>query len=234
MEDINNKYTTHQVTNSQSQPTRFANNGMTQQSKDSEGYFNYHQGQNGKLLLSERGHPRCNYCSIPSHKREVCRFRLAGIRRAHHPDSGNLQSRRQQKQPTSAIEPWGQNQSHWYTPPLEGHDNYHLAPNGTLLLSSRGHPMCNCCGIPSHKREACRFRARDVGENLIRTHHMDWGHLQPVDSKKRLAAVTLTNLEEATYSSREEINLEHRYDLNKYRNRTARSEPLCLEQFWGL
>jgi hypothetical protein len=48
--------------------------GITQ-SKDAEGYNQYQQGQDGKILLNEKGHPRCNYCGIPSHRRDACRIK---------------------------------------------------------------------------------------------------------------------------------------------------------------
>jgi hypothetical protein len=88
--------------------------GITQ-SKDTEGYNQYQQGQDGKILLNERGHPRCNYCGIPSHRRDTCRIKqkdvLEGIKRPHHPNRGNLQSNNQQRRSTLAKDsdpstPW--------------------------------------------------------------------------------------------------------------------------------
>jgi hypothetical protein len=85
------------------------------QSKDTEGYNQYQQGQDGKILLNERGHPRCNYCGIPSHRRDTCRIKqkdvLEGIKRPHHPNRGNLQSNKQQRRSTLAKDsdpstPW--------------------------------------------------------------------------------------------------------------------------------
>ena len=82
--------------------------GVTQ-SKDAEGHNQYQQGQDGKILLNERGHPRCNYCGIPSHRRDTCRTRhkdvLEGIKRPHHPNRGNLQSNNQQRRSTLSKDP---------------------------------------------------------------------------------------------------------------------------------
>jgi hypothetical protein len=67
----------------------------------------------GKILLNEKGHPRCNYCGIPSHRRDACRIKQKdvqdGIKRAFHPSRGQLQSNNQQRRSTLAkdsSEPW--------------------------------------------------------------------------------------------------------------------------------
>ena len=65
------------------------------QSKDSQdgGFNNYRQTQDGTVMISPQGHPLCNYCGIPSHKRELCRIkkadREAGMTRTIHPDRDN-------------------------------------------------------------------------------------------------------------------------------------------------
>ena len=69
------------------------------QSKDSQdgGFNNYRQTQDGTLMISPQGHPLCNYCGIPSHKRELCRIkkadREAGLTRTIHPDRDNPKTR---------------------------------------------------------------------------------------------------------------------------------------------
>ena len=61
------------------------------QSKDAQegGFFNYRQNQDGTLQTSMYGHPLCNYCGTPSHKRENCgikrKDREAGVARTFHP-----------------------------------------------------------------------------------------------------------------------------------------------------
>ena len=65
------------------------------QSKDSQdgGFNNYRQTQDGTVMVSPQGHPLCNYCGIPSHKRELCMKkkadRDAGLTRTIHPDRDN-------------------------------------------------------------------------------------------------------------------------------------------------
>ena len=82
-------------------------------SKDADGFNQYHQGNDGKILLNEKGHPHCNYCSIPCHNRGNCRIRLKdvqeGIKRAFHPSRGQLQSNNQQRRlmlARESAEPW--------------------------------------------------------------------------------------------------------------------------------
>ena len=54
------------------------------------GHFNYRQNQDGTLLKSIHGHLICNYCGVPSHKRERCFIKEAdrknGITRIYHPN----------------------------------------------------------------------------------------------------------------------------------------------------
>ena len=62
------------------------------QSKDTQdgGFHNYRQTQDNVLITSPQGHPLCNYCGRPSHKRELCGVkrndRAAGLTRTFHPD----------------------------------------------------------------------------------------------------------------------------------------------------
>ena len=64
----------------------------TAQSRDSQdgGYNNYRQSQDGTLHKSPQGHPICNYCGTPSHKRETCSLKIKdrkdGLTRVIHPD----------------------------------------------------------------------------------------------------------------------------------------------------
>ena len=79
-----------------------------QQSRDPDGGFhNYCQNANGELQLSPQGHPQCNYCGIPSHKREHCTIKMAdrkkGLNRAVHPDRGTMSSNNQIKKQQAAA-----------------------------------------------------------------------------------------------------------------------------------
>ena len=54
-----------------------------------------------------------------------------------------------------------------------GHQNYRQSQDGTLHKSPHGHPLCNYCGIPSHKREKCTIKAADREAGLTRVYHPD-------------------------------------------------------------
>ena len=54
-----------------------------------------------------------------------------------------------------------------------GHHNYRQSQDGTLHKSPHGHPLCNYCGIPSHKREKCTIKAADRAAGLTRIYHPD-------------------------------------------------------------
>ena len=78
------------------------------QFKDSEGINQYQQGQDGKMLLNERGHPCCNYCGISRHTRSICRHRLRdvenGIKRNFHPNRGKMSSNNQLRKANQTTE----------------------------------------------------------------------------------------------------------------------------------
>merc|ERR1712086_890441 len=46
-----------------------------------------------------------------------------------------------------------------------------MGGDGKLIYNTRGHLLCNYCGIPSHPRSACRHRIRDAENGLKRTSH---------------------------------------------------------------
>ena len=92
------------------------------QSKDSECYNQYQQGQDGKLLLNEKGQPRCYYCGIPYHTRSDCRNRLKdvenGIKRPSHLNRGNMSSNdRYQARKASQARPNAEQWGNGPTPP---------------------------------------------------------------------------------------------------------------------
>ena len=79
------------------------------QSRDIQdgGYHNYRQAQDGTLHKSIHGHLLCNYCGVPSHKRENCTRkaadREAGLTRAFHPDRDKAFSNLEVKRITAAA-----------------------------------------------------------------------------------------------------------------------------------
>ena len=52
-----------------------------------------------------------------------------------------------------------------------GFFNYRQHPDGTLITSQTGHPLCNYCGTASHKRENCGIKKKDREAGLARTIH---------------------------------------------------------------
>ena len=54
-----------------------------------------------------------------------------------------------------------------------GHHNYRQSQDGTLHQTSQGHPICNYCGKPSHKRESCFMKLQDRKEGNNRVFHPD-------------------------------------------------------------
>ena len=57
-------------------------------------------------MLNDMNHPKCNYCGIPSHKREICPHRIKdrreGLTRKMHPQRGQLLSKKEKAQATVA------------------------------------------------------------------------------------------------------------------------------------
>ena len=57
---------------------------------------------------------------------------------------------------------------------LDGnHPNYRQTTDGQLYKSIHGHPLCNYCGGPSHKRQNCSLKAKDREAGMTRTYHPD-------------------------------------------------------------
>ena len=79
------------------------------QSRDIQdgGYHNYRQAQDGTLHKSMHGHPLCNYCGVPSHKREKCTVkaadREAGLTRVYHPERDKAVSNHEKAKITAAA-----------------------------------------------------------------------------------------------------------------------------------
>ena len=69
-----------------------------------------------------------------------------------------------------------------------GFNNYRQTQDGTVMLSPQGHPLCNHCGIPSHKRELCRMKKADREAGLTRTIHPDRDN-----PKQKIAKSTINN-----------------------------------------
>ena len=68
-------------------------------------YPNYCQSPNYEVITSKNGSPLCNYCGLPSHKRQNCLIkrddRKIGLTRINHPDKNKciqMQIKRNQSQ----------------------------------------------------------------------------------------------------------------------------------------
>ena len=68
-----------------------------------------------------------------------------------------------------------------------GFNNYKQTPDGKVILSPQGHPLCNYCGTPSHKRESCGIKRADRAAGLTRTVHPDRDNPRPKSAKSTSA-----------------------------------------------
>jgi hypothetical protein len=86
-----------------------------------------------------------------------------------------------------------------------GYHNYRQAQDGTLHKSIHGHPLCNYCGIPSHKREKCTVKATDRGTGLTRIFHPDRD--KAISNHEKTKAVTATVAREAVAAAMAAANM---------------------------
>ena len=66
------------------------------QTQDPQGIDNFHQYPDGRLAITSRGKPRCNYCKLPNHERQRCPFRLKDLQH-------NIDKKVTWETPTSTI-----------------------------------------------------------------------------------------------------------------------------------
>ena len=99
--------TTQTTGNSEGRRTVQAVRRRPIQQHDNEGVSNFHLDDNGIIVRTLSGHPRCNYCFIASHPRIGCKYRKKdlsnGIKRAVHPNKGHLQSIKSTQDVTKRI-----------------------------------------------------------------------------------------------------------------------------------
>ena len=50
-------------------------------------------------------------------------------------------------------------------------NGYYLTEVGELMANYKGHPLCEFCGIPSHRSPSCKYRIRDVYNGITRDSH---------------------------------------------------------------
>jgi hypothetical protein len=124
---------------------------------DEEGVPNYHLDGNNRVVRTDSGHPRCNYCLIESHPRVSCKIRqrdlLFNIDHVVHPLKGCLDEK--------------------------GVPDYHLDGNNQIARNNSGSPLCNYCLSPSHPRTSCEFRRIDLNNNVDYIVHPWKGYYDP-------------------------------------------------------
>ena len=75
--------------------------------KTIQGMHSYQLTEDGQYALNSGGYRLCDYCGIPSHPRRRCKIRIAdvmnGIKRAIHPDRGQIPSGNQMRKETAKM-----------------------------------------------------------------------------------------------------------------------------------
>ena len=70
------------------------------------------------------------------------------------------------------------------TADYQGVNNFNQTPNGRLTTTSLGYPECNYCKLPSHSRQRCTFRLRDLENDIDRHQHPKKGFLTKRDARQ--------------------------------------------------
>ena len=113
-------------------------------------------------------------------------YRLAQVGRSNHPghQAGPCYTHQRpdnnNQQVISKRPDWALQQ----TRDSNGNNNFHQDAEGNLSTTNLGHPHCNYCKLPSHSRQKCAFRLRDLEHNIDRLHHPRKGMLAKSDVKK--------------------------------------------------
>ena len=106
-------------------------------------------------------------------------YRLAQVGRSNHPGQQmgpcftHQRPNNNSQHVSTAIPEWTLQQ----TTDKAGNDNFHQNENGKLITTAKGHPHCNYCKLPSHSRQRCAFRLRDLEHNIDRLFHPRKGRL---------------------------------------------------------
>ena len=70
------------------------------------------------------------------------------------------------------------------TTDCQGVNNFNQTPDGKLTTTSLGYPECNYCKLPSHSRQRCTFRLRDLENDIDRYQHPRKGFLTKNDARQ--------------------------------------------------
>ena len=154
------------------------------QTRDPKGINNFHQDSNGKLTITNSGHPECNYCKLPKHSRQACVFRLKDMQhdidRRCHPKKGYLtkEDAKEYKPPKKrTISPMSTRLARELD--NTGNPRFWQTKDGHIIYSINNQPHCAYCGTPSHGRDRCFTRQNDEDKGIFRIHHPLIGHLNP-------------------------------------------------------
>ena len=66
----------------------------------------------------------------------------------------------------------------------QGINNFNQNPNGRLTTTNLGYPECNYCKLPSHSRQKCAFRLKDLENDIDRHQHPRKGFLTKYDARQ--------------------------------------------------
>ena len=66
----------------------------------------------------------------------------------------------------------------------QGINNFNQTPNGRLTTTNLGYPECNYCKLPSHSRQKCAFRLKDLENDIDRHQHPRKGFLTKHDARQ--------------------------------------------------
>ena len=95
-------------------------------------------------------------------------YRLTPVGRSDHPghQAGTCYTHQRNhnnsQRPVSEATEWALQQ----TRDSDGNNNFHQDAGGNLTTTNLGHPHCNYCKLPSHSRQKCAFRLRDLEHNI--------------------------------------------------------------------
>ena len=62
-----------------------------------------------------------------------------------------------------------------------------------------GHPLCNYCGVPSHKREKCTVKAADREAGLTRVYHPERDKAVSNQEKAKITAAATAHYLQLKY-----------------------------------
>ena len=144
---------------------------------------------NNTSITPRRGIPQRKEQGKPPTTRNSCDgtlYRLTPIGNSDHP--GHQMGPCYTHPNVSGITPssWSDD-DHWsliQTTDPQGINNFNQTPNGRLTTTNLGYPECNYCKLPSHSRQKCAFRLKDLENDIDRHQHPRKGFLTKYDARQ--------------------------------------------------